>query len=203
MPKVSYSEEEKARVREQLITTALSLMARQGIRHTTVEQVYHAVGISRTFFYSFFPTKEDLIVETLYAQQPKLLSLARRFMDDPALSWEQGVRAFLEACCYGEKSGVAVMTLQEQQQLFARLSPDSYRQFRVKQAALFWELLRCFGVEPDDDRVALMINLCLTVVILRRAIPDTLPLLVPEAADATVAFQIDAIIMALTRMRGE
>ena len=48
-----------------------------------------------------------------------------------------------------------------------------------------------------------MINLCLTAVILRRAIPDTLPLLVPEAADATVAFQIDAIIMALTRMRGE
>ena len=94
------------------------------------------------------------------------------------------------------------MTLQEQQQLFARLSPDSYRQFRQKQAALFWELLRCFGVEPDDGRVALMINLCLTVVILRRAIPDTLPLLVPEAAGATVDFQIDAIIAALARMRG-
>ena len=46
------------------------------------------------------------------------------------------------------------------------------------------------------------INLCLTVVILRRAIPDTLPLLVPEAADATVDFQIDAIIAALARMRG-
>ena len=63
-------------------------------------------------------------------------------------------------------------------------------------------MLRCFGVEPDDGRVALMINLCLTVVILRRAIPDTLPLLVPEAAGATVDFQIDAIIAALARMRG-
>ena len=99
MPKVAYSEEEKAHIRAQLITTALSLMARQGIRHTKVEQVYHAVGISRTFFYSFFPTKEDLIIETLYAQQPKLLALARRLMDDPKHSWQEGVRAFLEACC--------------------------------------------------------------------------------------------------------
>ena len=65
MPKVAYSEEDRSRIREELVTTALTLMSRQGIQHTTVEQVYKAVGISRTFFYSFFPTKEDLIVETL------------------------------------------------------------------------------------------------------------------------------------------
>ena len=50
------------RVRTALITTALDLMSRQGVQHTTVEQVYKAVGISRTFFYTFFPSKEDLIV---------------------------------------------------------------------------------------------------------------------------------------------
>lgn len=57
MPKVGYSEEERERIREALITTALALMARQGIQHTTVEQIYRAVGISRTFFYTFFPAK--------------------------------------------------------------------------------------------------------------------------------------------------
>ena len=125
MPKVSYSEEEKARVREQLITTALSLMARQGIRHTTVEQVYHAVGISRTFFYSFFPTKEDLIVETLYLQQPRILAYAQRLMEDPALSWREGVTKFLYACCYGEQNGIAVLTVEDQQRLFHRLDRKS------------------------------------------------------------------------------
>ncbi|MEI3580575.1 MAG: TetR/AcrR family transcriptional regulator [Acutalibacteraceae bacterium] len=48
------------RVREELLTTALKLMSTQGIQHTTVEQVYRSVGISRSFFYAFFPTKEDL-----------------------------------------------------------------------------------------------------------------------------------------------
>ena len=82
MPKVSYSEEERERIRGLLLTAALERMARQGIQHTTVEQIYRRVGISRTFFYSFFHTKEDLIVETLYLQQPRLLEYARSRMED-------------------------------------------------------------------------------------------------------------------------
>ena len=77
MPKVSYSEEDRERIRQELLTTALNLMARQGIQHTTVEQIYKQVGISRSFFYTFFPTKEDLVVETLYLQQPRILAYAR------------------------------------------------------------------------------------------------------------------------------
>ena len=59
MPRVAYSEKDKERIRTALITVGLELMAKQGIQHTTVEQVYKKVGISRTFFYSFFSTKED------------------------------------------------------------------------------------------------------------------------------------------------
>ena len=140
MPKVAYTEEERAHVRQALLTTGLELMARQGIRHTTVEQIYQAVGISRTFFYSFFPTKEDFVVETLYLQQPKILAYARKLMDDPALSWRDGVRQFFHACCYGEKNGIAVLTIEEQQVIFRRLSPESYRTFREKQARLFGQL---------------------------------------------------------------
>ena len=56
MPKVAYSDADRERVRDDLITVALEKMARQGIQHTTVEEIYRSVGISRTFFYIFFPT---------------------------------------------------------------------------------------------------------------------------------------------------
>lgn len=201
MPKVAYSEEERERIREALVTTALALMARQGIQHTTVEQIYRAVGISRTFFYTFFSSKEDLIVETLYHQQPKILACARQLMEDPALTWREGVEGFLRTCCYGERNGIAVMTIEEQQVLFRRLSEESYRHFREKQLQLFARLLECFGIRPDDGRVALFTNLSLAVMVLRRAIPSSLPLLVPEAADAAVDVQIGAIVDCLERMR--
>ena len=201
MPKVAYSEADRERIRETLVTTALRLMAKQGIQHTTVEQIYRAVGISRTFFYSFFPTKEDLIVETLYLQQPRILAYTRQLMEDPALSWREAVTRFLHDCCYGERSGIAVLTIEEQQMLFRRLSPESYQTFREKQGRLFGNILECFGIRADRDRISLFTNISLTAMIVRRAIPDTMPLFVPEAADATVDFQIRAIVDCLEDLR--
>lgn len=201
MPKVAYSDADRERVREDLITVALEKMARQGIQHTTVEEIYRSVGISRTFFYTFFPTKEDLIVEALYTQQPKVLAHAQRLMDNPAFSWREGVRQFLVSCCYGEQSGIAVMTLEEQQNLFRRLSPESYQVFREKQANLFGNILKCFGIRADKETIGLFTNLSLTVMVIRRAVPKNLPFLVPEAADATVEFQINAIVDLLEKMK--
>lgn len=203
MPKVAYSDADRERVRDDLITVALEKMARQGIQHTTVEEIYRSVGISRTFFYTFFPTKEDLIVEALYTQQPKVLAHAQRLMDDPAFSWREGVRQFLVSCCYGEQSGIAVMTLEEQQNLFRRLSPESYQVFREKQANLFGNILKCFGIRADKETIGLFTNLSLTVMVIRRAVPKNLPFLVPEAADATVEFQINAIVDFLEKMKLE
>ena len=201
MPKAAYSQEDKERIRNALIAVGLELMAKQGIQHTAVEQIYKKVGISKTFFYSFFSTKEDLIVETLYLQQPKIIAYAQKLMADPALSWRDAVRQFLYACCYGEKNGIAVLTIEEQQLLFKRLSRESYRVFRQKQLRLFGEILECFGIQADTARIHLFTNLSLTAIVMRRAIPDALPLFVPEAADETVDFQLNAIVDALEKLK--
>ena len=201
MPKVAYSDEDKERIRTQLVAVGLELMAKQGIQHTTVEQVYKRVGISRTFFYSFFSTKEDLIVETLYLQQPRIIQYVQALMADPALSWRDAVKQFLHACCYGEKNGIAVLTIEEQQLIFKRLSPESYQVFRQKQRRLFGEILENFGIRADTARINLFTNLSLTAMVVRRAIPNTLPLFVPETADETVDFQLNAIVDALEKWR--
>ena len=135
MPRAAYSEEDRRRVREGLLTTALKPISTQGIQHTTVEQVYRSVGISRSFFYAFFPTKEGLIVEVLYLQLPRLLEYAHSRMEDPTISWWEEVRQFLDTCCYGGRNGVAVLSVDEQQMLFQRLSEESFRTFRALAAA--------------------------------------------------------------------
>ena len=201
MPKVAYSEEDRERIRTQLVAVGLELMAKQGIQHTTVEQVYKKVGISRTFFYSFFSTKEDLIVETLYLQQPKIIQYVQALMADPALSWREAVKQFLHACCYGEENGIAVLTIEEQQLIFKLLSKESYQVFRQKQRRLFGEILENFGIQADTARINLFTNLSLTAMVVRRAIPNTLPLFVPEAADETVDFQLNAIVDALEKLK--
>ena len=194
MPKVAYSEEDRNHIRTLLITTGLDLMAKQGIQHTTVEQIYKKVGISRTFFYSFFQTKEDLVIETLYWQQPKLIEYAQRLMAD-------AVKQFLCACCYGEKNGIAVLTIEEQQLIFKRLSKEKYQMFRKRQLRLFGEILESFGVKADDKVIGLFTNLSLLAMVIRRALPDALPLLVSEVADETVDFQLNAIVDVLEKLK--
>lgn len=201
MPKVAYSEEDRERIRAELVTVGLELMAKQGIQHTTVEQIYKRVGISRTFFYSFFSTKEDLIVETLYLQQPKIIEYVQKLMADPALSWRDAVKQFLHACCYGEKNGIAVLTIEEQQLIFKRLSKESYQVFQSKAISSFGEILENFGIKANTARIHLFTNLSLTAMVVRRAIPNTLPLFVPEAADETVDFQLNAIVDALEKLK--
>ena len=203
MPKVAYSDEDRSRIRTQLVTVGLELMAKQGIQHTTVEQVYKKVGISRTFFYSFFPTKEDLIVETLYLQQPKIIKYVQTLMADPALSWRDAVKQFLHACCYGEKNGIAVLTIEEQQLIFKRLSKESYQIFRQKQRRLFGEILKNFGIEADTAKINLFTNLSLAAMVICRAIPNTLPLFVPEAADETIDFQLEALVDILEKFKAD
>ena len=203
MPRVAYSEADKGRIRNALITVGLELMAKQGIQHTTVEQIYKKVGISRTFFYSFFSTKEDLVIETLYLQQPKIIEYVQKLMSDPALSWRDAVKQFLYACCYGEKNGIAILTIEEQQLLFKSLSKESYQVFRKKQLRLFGEILESFGIKADTAKINLFTNLSLTAMVIRRAIPDTLPFFVPEAAEETMDFQLNAIVDALEKLKTE
>ena len=141
------------------------------------------------------------MLETLYWQQPKIIEYLQKLMSDPALSWRDAVKKFLHDCCYGEKNGIAVLTIEEQQLIFKRLSKESYQMFRQKQHQLFGNILECFGIKADAKRINLFTNLSLTAMVIRRALPDTLPLFVPDIADETVDFQLDAIVDVLEKLK--
>ena len=199
MPKVAYSKLEREQVREALITTGLELMASQGIRHTAVEQVCKRVEISKTFFYSFFPAKEDLVLQVLYSQQPKLVAHAQRLMD--ALGWREGVKQFLHDCCYSRRSGFVILDVEEQQALYQCLSRENYQAFQERQANVFAEIWGIFGIRLSREKVKFFSNLGLSMMIVRQAIPDTLPLLFPEVADEVASFQIDSIVDCLEKFK--
>ena len=141
------------------------------------------------------------MVETLYWQQPKIIAYVQKLMADPALGWRDAVKQFLHACCYGEENGIAVLTIEEQQLIFKRLSKEKYQLFRQGQLRLFGEILEKFGIKADDRVIGLFTNLSLLAMVIRRALPDALPLLVSEAADETVDFQLNAIVDALENLK--
>ena len=201
MPKVASSEGEREQIREALIDAGLELFSKQGIQHTTVEQIYTRVGISRTFFYSFFPAKEDLVVQAFYRQQPQMLAYAQKLMDEAKLSWQDGVRQFLHNVCYGGQSRFAIMNVEEQQALFKCLSGENRQAFQERRLTFLTELLSIFGIHAGTQEIKLIGNLAFSVAILHRAIPDDLPFFFSDVADEMTSFQIDTVLNYMETLR--
>ena len=96
MARKAYSEQEREYIRESLLTSVIQCIVDRGLIHTSIDVLCRKAGISKTFFYTFFSSKEELVLEALRYQQPKLLQYAQQLMDDPALSWRESVRTFLK-----------------------------------------------------------------------------------------------------------
>ena len=201
MARKAYSEQEREQVREALLNTVIQCIVDRGLIHSSIDVLCRKVGISKTFFYTFFSSKEELVLEALRYQQPKLLRYAQKLMDDPTLSWREGVRTFLETCAYGEKKGVAVLSIEEEQEVYRCLSQENFQTFREDQTKLFRNLLVIFGLPVDGIEPRLFGNLALSMMMVYKAIPDTMPFLFPEAAEDMVEFQINALLDKMQRAK--
>lgn len=201
MARKAYSEQEREQVRSALLTTVIQCIVDRGLIHSSIDVLCKKVGISKTFFYTFFPSKEELVLEALRYQRPKLLQYAKQLMEDSLLSWREGVRTFLETCVYGEKKGIAVLSIEEEQEVYRCLSHDNFQTFREDQSKLFRDLLLIFGLPVDSIEPRLFGNLALSMMMVYKAIPDTMPFLFPEVADDMVKFQINALLDEMERAK--
>ena len=111
------------------------------------------------------------------------------------------MEAFLKNCCYGAKSGVAVLSIEEEQQVRHCLSEENFQAFRQDQVIFYGKLLSIFGLPADSIDPRLFGNLALAMMMVYKAIPDTMPFLFPEVAEDMVEFQVKALVDEMERIR--
>ena len=201
MPRKSYSIEERQRVKETLMTTVLQCIIDRGLIHSSIDVLCRKVGISKTFFYTFFSSKEELVIQALRYQQPKLIYYAQSLMDNPNLNWREGVKIFLQNCCYGAKNGVAVLSIEEEGEIFRCLSAENYNAFQQEQIVFYSKLLSVFGLPVNSIDPRLFGNMALSMMMVYKSIPDTMPFLFSEVAEDMVEFQVNALIDEMERVK--
>ena len=201
MPRKAYSDREREQIREKLLASAIRLIVERGLVHSSVDRLCKEVEISKTFFYSLFSSKEELVLQALRYQQPFLLRRAQALMDDPALTWRQGAEQFLRDCCYGTRSSIAVLSIEEEQEAYRCLTPENFPVFRRDQLVFFGQVLAILGIPAGAVEPRLFGNLALAMMMVYKAIPDTMPFLFPEVAEDMVEFQIKALVNELERAR--
>ena len=77
MARKAYSEEDRVQVRNALMTTMIQCIADRGLIHSSIDVLCRKVEISKTFFYSFFSSKEELVLYALRYQQPQAAGLCQ------------------------------------------------------------------------------------------------------------------------------
>ena len=122
-------------------------------------------------------------------------------MDDPALTWRQGAEQFLRDCCYGTRSSIAVLSIEEEQEAYRCLAPENFQVFRRDQLVFFGQVLTIFGIPAGAVDPRLFGNLALAMMMVYKAIPDTMPFLFPEVAEDMVEFQVKALVDEMERAR--
>ena len=201
MARKSYSEQEREQIRDKLLIAVLECIAERGLIHSSIDVLCGKAGISKTFFYRFFSSKEELVLQALRYQQPKLLSYAQSLMDNTDLSWRESVKTFLTNCCYGAKTGVAVLSIEDEKEIRSCLSEENFQAFRQDQIIFYRKLLTIFELPMDGIDPRLFGNLALSMMMVHKAIPDTMPFLFPEVAEEMVTFQVDALLDEMERVK--
>lgn len=124
-PKIfAMQEREEARIK--MLDAGFALIKENGMTHASVEKVTQAVGLGKSTFYNFFPSKEMFVYEIIKYQRDRAKQM---FMDTlggrEKMTAEEG-KAFLKQIIFSKDSIYQYLTAADQAKLCAAL-PSDYR----------------------------------------------------------------------------
>ena len=189
MSRKAYSEEERESIRVGLMDRAMTLFSEKGIRDTNIDEIYTPLGISKTFFYSFFPTKSHLAISIVEREMARIGEL---FRDNV---WKYGAENGMRETFREVISGrYYVLSMDDQAYLRSQMTEEDLMRFRNDVIVLFSDMLYTVGVPASGLDPRVFCNLVMSVLTTRMADEDSLVLTYPEASDDTTDIQLDTLV---------
>lgn len=185
MPRVAYSEADKVRIRQQLLEVGLDKFSQKGCRKVRIEDILQEVGISKPFFYTFFPSKEELILSILEYQRERLYRLAQETLADPSRGWEEKLGDFLVRCLHAEREKLFIMTQEEEIYVYKHLRAEYVQAFQNGQVEFYDQLLQMWGISREKCPPKRFGNLILSVLLVHNSAAESLPFFFVEELEQT------------------
>ena len=200
MARKSYTEEDRARVRQALLDTGLRIAVDRGLGGLHLAELTRAVGISKPYFYTFFNSLEDFSLQLMEEQRGRLLRLLERELARPEGTWEDRVESFFRTILRHRDHGILVMTQREEADLHSRLAPERFRDFRPGQRAFFLQLMALLEIREADCPPEVLANLVFSCLLIYNSAPESMPFLFPEHLDETAALHVRFLVGYLSEL---
>lgn len=187
--KKAYSEMERERIRKELTERALALFKEKGIRDTGIEEIYVPIGISKTFFYSFFNSKIALIEEVYRLQTEDMMETLRSNIWD--YGSENGLRETFRDMIDGRWY---LASIDDQMYLRSNMTAEEFGGYMNDRIILCAEVLNLAGIQVNRLDPRVFYNMLMPIVWAGRSDPHSAPFLYTEAIGNSTEVQLDLLI---------
>jgi len=164
----AFTNEEKEKIHRDLISAAMDMAAKYGMKKTSVDQLAERVGISKGMFYKFYPTKEMLFFEMLEHMHSTVYGRAEEVLQNrlDLNEKERLAEAFLVAISIMDDMGMMDFFESEIQFLLRKIPDDVLKKHYHSDMHHIKELMEISGFRislPADIVSALVRALMLTI----------------------------------------
>lgn len=185
MPKIS--DEKRESRRRQILEAAWTCFQEEGLHVTTMDDIIRASGLSAGAVYSYFPSKDELILAAVTTSLSNLGAIiAPMLAADPSPSPDRLVRDLAAAVDGFSYQGgydlkrIALLGWGEAQRndRLRRVMEDYYRTFRsgLAAVAMRWKVAGLLRGEADvDDAAKVLLSLMLGYVVQSALLGDVTP----------------------------
>lgn len=147
----TFSDDDRERIREELIQTGRELLLTYGPAKTTVNDITEPVGIAKPTFYQFFDAKSDLYIEILEREVEEYIEDVRAALadvEDPREGLEQFFWCYVE---FGEENPFIQQTViqGDYHDLIGNESWDTLEEMQQEKWAEFIPLIEDLQAQSD------------------------------------------------------
>lgn len=93
----AFSQQDRARTHRTLLEEGRRLFVNGGLKAMSLARLAEGTGIAKTSFYSFFPSKEALLLDVLHDEAPGVQARVMARLADPDVPARDALAAFLHA----------------------------------------------------------------------------------------------------------
>lgn len=201
MPLKSYSKEQREEVRIKLLENALHLYSLHGIKNVRLMDILKTVGISKPFFYTFFDSVQEFVINVIDYQWIKINDLVVELKKDDNRSIEEKFRSLFNKLIYYRNEGYLVMTQEEEVWVRQRISDEEYHAFMDTQVIFFEQLLEMYHVPKGKINAKAFGNMIITTILVHNSAENSLPFIYLDVLDETAELYVDCILNYLNKVK--
>lgn len=143
------TQREEARVR--MLDAGFQLIKEQGMTHASVEKVMKVVGLGKSTFYNFFPSKEMFVYEIIRYQRDRAKKHFIDVLGDREKMTVPEGKEFLKKIIFSEDSIYQYLTAEDEAKLWAALPPEYRINAETERQVINTLLTHMEGVRKDID----------------------------------------------------